>query len=114
MSWTDIKNKHLFSFNLALVASFLLWQVRKDFLFHPVILLWFFMTLFSEKLREKEKKGMVFVGKMNGLIILSVFYFLIFSPFSLFYRLFFRHQSFNKSESTFEMKDSISPFDRPF
>ncbi len=100
--------------NLAIVAGFLLWQVRKDFLFHPIIIGWLILTFFSAKAREKEKAVMLFVGKVNGMIILSVFYFLIFSPFSVFYRLFFRHGSFRKSASTFEIKDSISPFDRPF
>ena len=114
MNWTDFKNKHLFSVNLALVAGFLLWQLRGDFIFHPVILVWLILTFFSEKLREKEKKGMLFIGRVNGILILSLFYFLIFSPFSVFYRFFFRHQSFRKRTSTFELKESVSPFDRPF
>lgn len=114
LSWTNFKTKHLISVNLAVVASFLLWKLRGDFLFHPVILVWMAGTFTSQKLLEKEKQAMFFVGKMNGLLILSFFYFLIFSPFSILYRFFFRHQSFKKSSSSFQIKDSVSPFDRPF
>ncbi len=100
--------------NLALVAGLLLWQIRKDFTLHPFIIFWLVFTFFSLKARAVEKKVMLLVGKINGMIILSLFYFLIFSPFSILYRLFFRHQSFRKAPSTFLTKNEISPFDRPF
>ena len=100
--------------NLAIVASFILWQVRKDFTWHPVIVAWLIGGLFLPALRTSEKKIMLTLGKINGFLILSVFYFIFFTPFSVFYRWFFRHKSFKTLSSTFETKTSISPFDRPF
>lgn len=100
--------------NIALVASFILWQVRKDFAWHPVILAWLTGGFFIPQLRTAERKLMLTLGKINGFLILSVFYFLFFTPFSVFYRWFFRHKSFKKLSTTFEEKTVISPFDRPF
>lgn len=114
LSWINFKEKHLFSVNIAIVASFILWQVRRDFIWHPAILAWFVAGFLLPQFRVAERKLMLALGKVNGLIILSVFYFLIFTPFSFFYRWFFRHHSFRKMSSTFDHKTSISPFDRPF
>jgi hypothetical protein len=114
LNWTEFKSKHLFSVNLGIVAAVILWQARKDFTWHPVILLWIIAGFFIPQLRNFEKKAMLAIGKINGTILLTAFYYLAFTPFSFFYRWFFRHQSFKKSDSTFEMKNSISPFDRPF
>lgn len=114
LSWTKFREKHLFSVNLAVVAGLILWQARKDFTFHPVIILWCATGFFVPALRRIEKKLMLAVGKVNGFILLSVFYFLAFTPFALCYRWFFRHKSFVKSDSTFVTKTSLSDFQRPF
>lgn len=114
LSWTEFREKHLFSVNLSIVASFILWQVRRDFTWHPAIVAWLIGGFFVPQLRNAERKIMLTVGKINGFLILTVFYFIFFTPFSFFYRWFFRHQSFRIQSSTFEHKTSISPFDRPF
>ena len=114
LNWTKFREKHLFSVNIAIVASLLLWQVRKDFTWHPFVGLWFVAGLFLPAFKLAERKLMLTLGKINGFLILSVFYFLFFTPFAVFYRWFFRHRSFKKMSSTFESRVSISPFDRPF
>lgn len=114
MSWTRFKERHLFSLNLALVAGLILWKVRGDFTYHPLILVWLLLGFFLPTLRRAERALLHAVGKVNGLILLTLFYFLAFTPFSLIYRGFFRHQSFRKRASSFEVKESVSPFDRPF
>lgn len=114
LSWTKFKEKHLFSLNLGVVAALTLWQVRKDLSWHPVIALWLLLGFFTPPIRSFEKKAMLTIGKINGTILLTLFYYLIFTPFSFLYRPFFRHQSFRRSGSTFQKKESISPFDRPF
>lgn len=114
MSWTKFKEKHLFSINLALVASFILWQVRKDFDWHPLIAGWLVLGFFVSPLRTFERKAMLTIGKINGTVLLGLFYFVALTPFSVLYRLFFRNRSFRKLSSTFEEKNSVSAFDRPF
>ena len=114
MNWTEFKKNHLFSVNLAIVVSFILWQIRKDFLFHPVILAWLGLSFFLPQMKTAEKKFMLTLGKINGFLLLSLFYFVFFTPFSFFYRWFFRHKSFEKTTSTFITKNQISDFQRPF
>ncbi|MFL5783236.1 MAG: hypothetical protein ACJ76H_01420 [Bacteriovoracaceae bacterium] len=114
MSWTEFKSKHFFSVNLGIVASIILWQVRKDLSYHWPIALWVMAGFMIPSLRTFERKAMLTIGKVNGTILLSVFYFLFFTPFSFIYRWKFRHPSFKKLDSCFIVKDSISDFDRPF
>lgn len=114
LSWTEFRKKHLFSVNIAVVASFLLWQVRRDFTYHAVILAWLFAGFFVPVLKKAERTLLLNLGKVNGVLLLTFFYFFIFTPFAFIYRWFFRHQSFKRSPSTFVTKDQISDFSRPF
>lgn len=114
LNWIKFKEKHLFSLNFALLAAVILWQIRKDFLFHPVILLWFLAGRYFPPTVRAEKKIIETIGKTNGTILLTVFYFFFFVPFSFIYRAFFRHGSFRKQRSTFVFRNEISPFQRPF
>jgi hypothetical protein len=114
LSWTDFKAKHLFSVNLGIVAAAILWQIRKDFSYHWIIALWVVAGFLVPNFRTFERKVMLTIGKINGMILLSVFYFLFFTPFSFFYRWKLRHPSFRKLNSSFIVKDAISDFERPF
>lgn len=114
LSWTKFKEKHLFSINLGIMASLLLWQLRKDLTFHGIIAAWVIAGFFLAPLRVFEKKAMITIGKINGTILLTIFYFVFFTPFSFLYRWFFRHESFRKGRSTFIAKTDACDFTRPF
>lgn len=114
LNWIKFKRDYLFSVNVGIVLSIILFVSRKDFLWHPVILIWVSICFLSPKARKIQERAFHILGKINSTIILTIFYFLFFTPFGLIYRLFFRHDSFKKNESTFMSKTSISDFNRPF
>jgi hypothetical protein len=114
LSWTKFRDNYLFTINFSLMLSVILYSVRKDFIWHPVIGGWLTLTLFIPALKELQKKVLAVVGHVNSKILLTTFYYLFFSPFAVFYRLFFRNKAFIKADSRFEKKNSISSFDRPF
>lgn len=114
MNWTNFRDKHLFSVNLAIVVSLFLWKIRGDFTSHWVVLLWLIGGFLLPALRSAEKKALHAVGKFNGMILLTVFYFVFFTPYSILYRAFFRNRSFEKQNSTFVLKTDTPDFTRPF
>ncbi len=99
---------------MAIVASIVLWKFRGDFRFHWIVLLWLAGGFFIPFLRKTEKNFLHVVGKFNGAIILTIFYFVFFTPYSFLYRAFFRNKSFGKSNSTFVLKIDSPDFTRPF
>lgn len=114
LNWTNFKAKYLFTVNFCIMLSVILYTVRKDFHSHWVIGVWLVICLFSEKARSAQVKILKFVGFINSTILLSAFYFLFFTPFSVLYRMFFRNKAFVKADSRFAKKESISSFDLPF
>ncbi len=114
LSWTKFKTKYLFSLNVFLVMSIIVYTARKDFLYHWPILVWTILCLISDRIRTLEFKAFQIVGKINSSIFLTVFYFLFFCPFSVIYRIFFKNSAFKDASSRFVEKNSISDFSRPF
>ena len=114
MSWTDFKAKYLFSINFAIMLSVILYSIRKDYVFHFLIAIWLVISLFTPKARALEKKLLGKVGHVNSTILLTSFYFLFFTPFSLVYKWFFRKESFKDGSSRLIEKNSISDFNLPF
>lgn len=72
------------------------------------------LSLLSGKIRSWQKMLLVKIGLINSQILLFIFYFLFFTPFSVLYRLFFRNQAFIRADSRLVKKDSISDFSSPF
>jgi hypothetical protein len=114
MNWIKFKEKYLLSVNFSIMLSVILYSVRKDFLYHPVIAGWLVLCLFYSPARESQKTILKFIGHVNSRILLTTFYFLFFTPFSFFYRAFFRNKAFNKADSRFTVKESVSDFNLPF
>ncbi len=114
LSWTNFRDKHLFSVNVSIVASIVLWKIRGDFTYHGLVAFWMIGGFFLPLLRTIEKKILLTIGKINGAILLTIFYFFFFTPYSVIYRTFFRNQSFKKLNSTFVQKNDSPDFTRPF
>lgn len=96
------------------MLSVLLYGIRRDFNFHILIVIWLVLCLLSFKVRSYQTKFFILLGHFNSKILLSSFYLLFFTPFSVIYRLAFRNKSFTKTTTRFVVKNDISPFDRPF
>lgn len=96
------------------MLAVILYAFRKDFTWHPVVMGWLILTLFIEGLREFQKVVLAKVGHFNSTVLLTAFYYLFFSPFSVIYKIFYRNPAFRKAQSRFQKKESISSFDRPF
>lgn len=114
LSWIKFRDKYLFTINFSIMLSVILYGIRKDFTWHPVIGSWLTLTFFFENLRELQKKILAKVGHFNSTILLTSFYYLFFTPFSLVYKTFFRNKAFVATAGRKEKKESISSFDRPF
>jgi hypothetical protein len=114
LSWTKFKSTYLFTVNFAIMLSVILYSVRKDLTLHPLILAWFSVCLIFRKPRSFQHTVMKTFGMINSTILLSAFYFLFFTPFSIIYRLFFRSKAFKKSHGRLSEKTSISDFQYPF
>lgn len=114
MNWTNFKANYLFTVNFCIMLSVILYSVRKDFQWHWVVGVWLILCLAIPTLREFQKTILKYVGHINSTILLTTFYFLFFTPFSFFYRAFFRNAAFKEANSRFVKKESISEFDRPF
>ena len=114
LSWIRFKDRYLFSLNVGLAVSLSLYFFKKDFQHHWIPLLWMTSCFVSDKLNQFQLIFFKKVGHFNSLILLSLFYFLFFSPFSIIYKLFFIHSSFETSKSYWIKKDQNCDFDRPF
>lgn len=114
LSWTKFKDSYLLIINFAIVLSILSYLFRHDFLLLPFIGSWLLVVLVNLKFREFSKQFIKKLGAINSGLILTLFYFLFFTPFSIFYKAFFRNKAFLKSSSRFVKKDSISDFQYPF
>jgi cytochrome b subunit of formate dehydrogenase len=70
--------------------------------------------LLFPKVLALQKKLFLFIGHTNSKILLAVFYFLFFTPFSWFYKLFYKHSSFRKADSQWVVKNDRCDFEAPF
>jgi hypothetical protein len=95
-------------------VAFVLYSIRGDWLWHPLVLALLIISLVDRRLISLEKRILQIVGKVNSVFILTIFYFLFFTPFSFIYRALFRNPAFKKSSNRFIDKKDISPFNRPF
>jgi hypothetical protein len=114
LNWTKFRDTYLFSVTSNLALGIILFLIRRDFAWHGVILLWLVLNLVFKPCREIQKKIFFKIGHFNSTILLSVFYFLFFTPFSLFYKSLKRHESFQPSTSRWTKRDDQCDFDRPF
>ena len=114
LNWTKFKQRYLLSFNVFLAFSLSLYLTRRDFQLHWIPLVWMLGCFISEKIAINQLKVLKKIGNLNFIVILSLFYFLFFSPFSVLYRVFFRHSSFKAGTSTWITKDQVCDFDLPF
>jgi hypothetical protein len=112
--WTKHRNDFIFSVSSNTSLGIILYVMRKDFLFHWIVGVLFLLCLLFPKVLDFEKKVFSFIGHTNSKIILTVFYFIFFSPFSLIYKLFFRHDSFKASQKRLVAKTERCDFERPF
>jgi hypothetical protein len=114
LSWTKFKEEYLFSVNAVLAEGIFLYLFRKDFTYHPILMLWLMTCLFWAKARAWHLTFFHALGFINTRLILGSFYFLFFSPFSVLYRIFFKKNSFGLKGGALVKKDTISSFDQPF
>jgi len=114
LSWIKFKERHLFSVNVAIAASCLIYLNNGPLYYFWIIGLWLLGCVVSDRLNGLQLSLFKLLGRMNSTIILSLFYFLFFTPYSIFYRLFFKHSSFRKGTSFWVRKDQNCDFDRPF
>lgn len=114
MNWIKFKERYLFSVNVALMASIFIYFNNGEIHFYWISGLWLVGCLLSDRLNGLQLGFFKLVGRMNSTIILSLFYFLFFSPYSIFYKVFFKHSSFRKGTSSWIKKDQKCDFDRPF
>jgi len=114
LNWTRFKERYLFSLNVALAASLTLYFIRKDFHLHWIPVGWMLGCFFSVKMTNMQVEFFKKIGHINSSIILISFYFVFLTPFSIFYRVFFRHPSFKSGKSSWIKNDQNCDFDRPF
>lgn len=114
LSWINFKEKYLFSINFCIMLSAIIYGAGGGVLWYSGVLTLLVLSLLSSGVRSVQKKFLFKVGLLNSQILLFIFYFLFFTPFSVFYRLFFRNKAFLKTSSRFASKESISDFARPF
>lgn len=114
LNWTKFKENYLLIFNSAVVISIITFSLQFDLLVQLFIWAWFILCLFNFKLRNSSKKIITTLEKINSAIILTLFYFLFFTPFAFIYKGFFKNRAFIKSHSRYVKKDSISDFQYPF
>lgn len=81
----------------------------------------FLVGMAMPKLIIKPRKYWIIIGnnlgKINGAILFTVLYFVLFSTIGLIFRIFSRDRmksQFRKIESTMVMKNEISTFEDPF
>ena len=114
LSWTKFRDKYLFTINGVLALGILLYFSRKDFRYHGYLAGWLAICLVFPKMAKLQEKGFIGFGKINSKIVLTLFYVMFFTPFSIFYKLFFKHSSFKTLPGQLVEKKIISDFDRPF
>jgi hypothetical protein len=114
LSWINLKERYLFSVNVAIAAGLLIYLNNGSIYYFWISGLWLFGCIVSDRLNGLQFSLFKTLGRMNSTIILGLFYFLFFSPYSIFYRLFFKHSSFRKGTSFWIKKDQSCDFDRPF
>jgi len=114
LNWTNFKEKYLFSINFCFMLSVIIYGAGGGVIWYSGVLALLILSLLSDKVRSVQKKFPFKVGLFNSQILLFIFYFFFFTPFSIFYRLFFRNKAFLKTSSRFIPKESISDFSRPF
>jgi hypothetical protein len=114
LNWTKFKKEYLFHLNATLMEAAVLYSIRRDFKYHWVLVLWLLLCLMSKKLRERHLQFFKILGFINTRLILGSFYFFFFTPFSVFYRLFFKKAAFETQGGRVVKKETISSFDQPF
>jgi hypothetical protein len=114
LNWTKLRDTYLFAITSNVALGLVLYLVRKDFTWHGAVILWLLLTLVFESCRKIQKNVFLKIGHFNSSLLLSVFYFFIFTPFSLFYKGFKRHESFLPASSRWIEKSDKCDFDRPF
>lgn len=114
LNWTKFKSRYLFSLNAGIAISLVLYFTRKDLVYHWIPLLLVISCFISDRLNQILLLFFRQLGHVNSRLILTIFYFFIFTPFSVIYRLFFLHDSFKKGKSSWIKNDRICDFDQPF
>jgi cytochrome b subunit of formate dehydrogenase len=114
LNWIKHRDKFIFALSSNVSLSVLLYVIRKDFAFHWILALLFAACLIFPHVLALQKKLFLFIGYTNSKILLTVFYFLFFTPFSWFYKLFYKHESFRQADSQWVAKDDSCNFNTPF
>ncbi len=114
LNWIKRRDDFIFLVSSNISLAVILYIVRKDFTYHWVLALMFILALFYSRVLNLQKRMFLFIGQMNSKIILVSFYFVFFTPFSILYKLFFRHSSFKDSKTSFVVKKDRCDFERPF
>ena len=114
MNWTKLKTKYLFHFNFTILLGIMLYGLRKDFNYHYVLTFVLLGGFFSKKVILFEERTIQVLGKINSTLILVLAFYLILTPYSLIYRMFYRKKSFQREGGRFVAKNSIASFDNPF
>ena len=114
MSWISFKMNYLFHTNFVALLGVLLYGVRKDFAYHYILIFILVGGIVFSKVIRLEELIIRLLGKINSIIVLTIAFYFILTPYSLIYKLIYRNKSFEKSTGRFINKNFISSFDKPF